>query len=156
MSAFTQFRTANALPTRRVVHVSRAAPDLTMDDVQSLIFEARGFNLLNGITGVLTYDPRGFLHCIEGTEDAVEELLVQTYNDRRHCSIRTLQDDWRDACEFMAFHDVMGTMDAPVTTAMLAGLWRVRLTPPTIHLLDHGYATLSQALADDRELASGR
>lgn len=133
-----------ALPTRQLIHISHAPADLSLDEVRSLMFEARGFNLLNGIGGILAYDRRGFLHCIEGTGDAVDEVLDRVREDPRFGCIRVLEDIWREECEFTAFHDLIGSSTAPVSTEALARLWRVQLSPGTMQLLDEALAALAR------------
>lgn len=156
MSAPTHSERSSALRLHRIVLIGRAGPDLSMVDVRSLIFETRGFTILNGIGGVLTYDPRGWLLCAEGTSDAIDELLAQARKDHRYGCIRLLHDQWLEAGEFMTFHDVIGLQSMPVSTATLAGLWRVRLTPETARLLDNGYAALAHDAAAAPGAASGR
>lgn len=120
------------------------------------MFEARGFNLLNGIGGILAYDRRGFLHCIEGTGDAVDEVLERVREDPRFRCIRVLEDIWREECEFTAFHDLIGSNAAPVSTEALARLWRVHLSPGTMQLLDEGLAALAGGPDRHCGCASGR
>jgi len=74
--------TISALKT--VTYTSRARLDLGEDDLRRIHEEARHLNALDGITGLLAFDGARFLQIIEGTEEAIDDLIERLRGDTRH------------------------------------------------------------------------
>ncbi len=141
------------MPTKLVIYISRPAPALTMDDVRALMLEACGFNLMNGVMGLLTYDPRGFLQVIEGTMEAIDDLIVRIARDTRHHSMQMLFEGAVAAPQFITFHDAIRTVQSPASLALLSGIAQARLSPDIVTILQQGFAMLDRR--DDGEVPPG-
>lgn len=134
---------APRIPTKICVYISRAVPDLSIDDVRVLIFEARGFNAINGIAGFLTFDRRGFLQAIEGTEDAIDELLATIARDPRHQNMQMILDTPVDAPQFMTFNDFICDGDRLASLALLPQTTLGRLSGEIAGAIGQGFVRLS-------------
>ncbi len=143
--------TSSPMPTKLVIYISRADPTLAIDDVRSLMFEARGFNAMNGVMGLLTYDPHGFLQAIEGTADAIDDLMRRIARDTRHHSLQTLFEGAVATPQFVTFHDAIRTAQAPASLALLSDTARARLSADVVSILQQGFAML---LSDSGECAA--
>ena len=69
---------------RRVVYTSIATKPMDRRELLDLLHDARGFNKIDGITGLLLHDWGQFLQIIEGPENAIDDLLERLNNDKRH------------------------------------------------------------------------
>jgi hypothetical protein len=69
---------------KTVTYTSRARLDLGEDDLRRIHEEARHLNALDGITGLLAFDGARFLQIIEGTEEAIDDLIERLRGDTRH------------------------------------------------------------------------
>jgi hypothetical protein len=61
-----------------------------LQDLRDILTEARDFNELNEICGVLYYADNAFFQCLEGEQEVVERLFEKIKNDRRHHNIKWL------------------------------------------------------------------
>ncbi|MEQ1067766.1 AnBLUF65 family BLUF photoreceptors [Acinetobacter sp. XH1741] len=61
-----------------------------LQDLRDILTEARDFNELNEICGVLYYADNAFFQCLEGEQEVVEGLFEKIKNDRRHYNIKWL------------------------------------------------------------------
>ncbi|AOL21970.1 BLUF family blue-light photosensor [Erythrobacter litoralis] len=66
------------------------APNLSRDDVDSILKASARNNPERGITGLLIYNGRNFLQLLEGEESALVALMVRIGNDSRHTGISIL------------------------------------------------------------------
>jgi hypothetical protein len=71
-------------PLKTVVYTSLARLDLGEDELRHLHQQARHLNALDGITGLLMFDGTRFLQIVEGTEEAVDDLVERLRRDPRH------------------------------------------------------------------------
>lgn len=55
-----------------------------LSDITNIHNEARAFNLLNQINGVLYFADGCFFQCLEGSAEALKRLLDKLYKDHRH------------------------------------------------------------------------
>ncbi|MFW2732183.1 BLUF domain-containing protein, partial [Acinetobacter baumannii] len=54
-----------------------------LQDLRDILTEARDFNDLNGICGVLYYADNAFFQCLEGEQEVVERLFEKIQKDQR-------------------------------------------------------------------------
>jgi hypothetical protein len=72
---------------KTLTYTSRARLDLTDEDLHDILREARALNALDGITGLLVFDGSRFLQIVEGTEEAIDNLMERLRRDRRHNAV---------------------------------------------------------------------
>lgn len=132
------------MPTRLVAYISRCADDLDGDAIARLMFEARGLNAINGIRGIMSHDHRGFLEVIEGTEDAIEDLMVRLRRDPRHHSMDVLLDEPTDGWQFSGFTDLICPPGQVACTAIYSDWVLAGLSGEVAGAIGRGYALLSQ------------
>jgi len=79
-------------------------------DLQELLTQARSFNGVHNITGVLLYHDNQFVQVLEGDEDDISPLYERIRADLRHTSVIKLADQELAARNFgdwsMAFRPV--------------------------------------------------
>lgn len=61
-----------------------------LQDLHDILTEARNFNDLNQICGVLYYADNAFFQCLEGEQELVERLFEKIKNDQRHYNVKWL------------------------------------------------------------------
>ncbi|QIQ87478.1 BLUF domain-containing protein [Erythrobacter sp.] len=66
------------------------APNLSREEVDSILEASARNNPERGITGLLLYNGRNFLQLLEGEESALVALMVRIGNDPRHTGVSTL------------------------------------------------------------------
>lgn len=77
----------------QICYASRATseqPQL-LNDLRNILSEARDFNILHGLTGVLYYADGYFFQCLEGEVENVEKLLAKLHLDSRHYQIKPFE-----------------------------------------------------------------
>jgi hypothetical protein len=72
------------LRLKTLTYTSRARLDLGDEEVAAIGETARHLNALDGISGLLLFDGARFLQIVEGTEDAVDNLVQRLRMDPRH------------------------------------------------------------------------
>lgn len=72
------------------LYLSSASEGLETQDLENILETARACNLENGVTGVLIYGQRVFVHCLEGEKPKVLETFERIKKDRRHRNVVTL------------------------------------------------------------------
>ncbi|HEU0135500.1 MAG TPA: BLUF domain-containing protein [Allosphingosinicella sp.] len=87
---------------KTLTYTSRARLDLRDEDLSAIHQTARHLNALDGITGLLLFDGSRFLQIVEGSEDAVDNLVERLRMDPRHSAFEVR--DERDV-ERRAFPD---------------------------------------------------
>ena len=70
-----------------LTYTSLARLDLQASDREDIHRAARELNALDGITGLLVFNGTHFLQIVEGTREAVEELLDRLRRDPRHTGL---------------------------------------------------------------------
>ncbi|MCH2001543.1 MULTISPECIES: AnBLUF65 family BLUF photoreceptors [Acinetobacter] len=61
-----------------------------LQDLRDILTEARDFNDLNEICGVLYYADNAFFQCLEGEQEVVEQLFEKIQKDERHYNVKWL------------------------------------------------------------------
>ena len=67
------------------------APNLSREDVDSILQASARNNPERGVTGLLLYNGRNFLQLLEGEESALVALMVRIGNDPRHTGVSVLE-----------------------------------------------------------------
>lgn len=75
----------------RLIYASRMAGGVVRDDLNDILETSRRKNEKFGITGVLCYAPAGFLQCLEGPADSVNQLYNNIIRDDRHIDVTLLE-----------------------------------------------------------------
>ncbi len=75
------------MPTVRLLYFSKASRDMSLADLSSILETARQNNQEQNICGMLCYERRYFLQCLEGERSAVNELYLDIADDPRHDEI---------------------------------------------------------------------
>ncbi len=127
---------------RTIVYISRPAPGLTIDDVHRLVFQARGFNAMNGLHGLLSYDARGFLQVLEGSAEAVVEMFAKLESDPRHRDMVVSYDAISQERGFLTFSDFVCDGDARADVTLLPVSARARLSAEVVAAIESAYAAL--------------
>lgn len=74
----------------RLIYASRMASGVLHDDLNDILQTSRRNNEKQGITGVLCYSATGFLQCLEGPSDFINELYGRIIRDDRHVDVTLL------------------------------------------------------------------
>ena len=72
---------------KSLTYTSIAKLDLTDGDLAAILAIARDLNAIDGITGLLIFNGTHFLQLIEGTEQAIDELVEKLRRDPRHSGL---------------------------------------------------------------------
>lgn len=142
-------------PLQTIVYASSATRPFTEAQLESLVIDARDFNLDCGVTGVLLYSDGNFMQCIEGPVESMRITYERIRVSRRHGGIIELLNcpvdarvfpDWQMAyaqptkSEFLALSTArwQRTSDAahamaprPHGLTLLQGFWK-RVNQPYI------------------------
>jgi len=70
-----------------LVYVSSATRLLAEEDLETMLADARSFNELQGVTGVLLYNEGNFFQYLEGALDHLEQVYQRIRNSRQHRNI---------------------------------------------------------------------
>ena len=74
----------------RLIYASRMTSGLGHKELDDIIQTSRRKNEKRGVTGALCYSARGFLQCLEGPSDVVNELYGYIIRDERHVDVTLL------------------------------------------------------------------
>jgi hypothetical protein len=77
---------------RQYLYVS-TAPNLSANDVESILNSCQQNNVERGITGLLLYNGRNFLQLLEGEEADLMWVIRRIGTDTRHSGISYLEDN---------------------------------------------------------------
>ena len=69
---------------KSLTYTSLARLDLEAADLEAIHRTARELNALDGISGLLIFNGTHFLQIIEGSPDAIDDLVIRLRRDRRH------------------------------------------------------------------------
>ena len=72
---------------KSLTYTSLAALDLTTQDLLDVQRSSQAINALEGTTGLLIFNGTHFLQVVEGTPEAIDDLLERLRRDRRHYGI---------------------------------------------------------------------
>jgi hypothetical protein len=70
-----------------LIYQSSALNTFSDEQLESLVSEARNFNVAHDITGLLVFDGKSFLQILEGDKKIVEDLYDRISMDERHCNV---------------------------------------------------------------------
>ncbi|HEX8414964.1 MAG TPA: BLUF domain-containing protein, partial [Sphingomicrobium sp.] len=70
-----------------MTYTSLASLDLDAADLAAIHSRARDLNALDGISGLLVFNGNRFLQIVEGSEQAVDDLVERLRRDRRHTGV---------------------------------------------------------------------
>jgi len=88
------------LRLKTLTYTSRARLDLTDEDLGAIHQTARHLNALDGVTGLLLFDGSRFLQIIEGSEDAIDNLVERLRMDRRHSAFEVRDERYVERRSF--------------------------------------------------------
>jgi hypothetical protein len=71
----------------RLVYISTISDQFTEDDIEEILQSARISNSKNNVTGMLCFNRKYFLQCIEGSRTKVNQTYHKILNDKRHHNI---------------------------------------------------------------------
>lgn len=74
----------------QLIYVSDKIKTFRPSDMDSILSSARENNAKNGITGLLVELPQHFIQILEGSQDKVEYIFNNIYEDTRHKNLRVL------------------------------------------------------------------
>ena len=91
-----------------IIYMSSATKLLSEEEVNYLLVQARHFNYVNYITGVLLYIEGDFLQVIEGHKETINALFEKIKKDKRHKGIIVVYEGEKEKRQFsdwsMGFH----------------------------------------------------
>ena len=70
-----------------LTYTSLARLDLQTSDLEEIHRSARELNALDGVTGLLVFNGTHFLQIVEGSHDAIDDLLTRLRRDPRHSGL---------------------------------------------------------------------
>ena len=85
---------------KTLTYTSRARLDLSAQDLVEIHESARHSNALDGITGLLAFDGTRFLQVVEGSEEAIDDLVERLRGDPRHSAFEIRDERFVDARSF--------------------------------------------------------
>ena len=85
---------------KTLTYTSRARLDLTDEDLSDIHQTARHLNALDGVTGLLLFDGSRFLQVIEGSEEAIDNLVERLRMDPRHSAFEVRDERFVDRRSF--------------------------------------------------------
>lgn len=77
---------------RQVIYTSFATKEMDSRQLLDLLHEARGFNTVDNITGLLIHSDSHFMQVIEGDHENIEDLLHRLQSDPRHTDFHIVSD----------------------------------------------------------------
>jgi len=72
---------------KSLTYTSLASLDLTGGDVEDILRTARELNAIEGITGLLVFNGTHFMQVVEGSAQAVDDLVDRLRRDHRHSGV---------------------------------------------------------------------
>ncbi|MGN7187623.1 BLUF domain-containing protein [Microbacterium enclense] len=103
-------------PLVSVSYVSTAAESFDDAALAALLAQSRASNHEHDLTGMLLYRRGRFFQVLEGSQDAVDELMTKIRRDPRHTDVRVLlteQLDERRFSEWTMGYEPIGVPSAP-------------------------------------------
>jgi len=71
----------------RIVYASTISESFEAEDITNILEKARSNNLKKHVTGLLCFNRKFFLQCLEGSRTEVNEIYHKILNDSRHKNI---------------------------------------------------------------------
>ncbi|NMP32521.1 BLUF domain-containing protein [Thalassotalea sp. M1531] len=78
----------------RLVYVSRKPQHIAEEAITNILSFARSYNIKNNITGILCFNRKYFLQCLEGNRLTVNQTFQRILRDSRHEGVLML--DYRE------------------------------------------------------------
>lgn len=75
----------------RLIYVSQMTEACDLAAIENILKVSRRKNAARRITGMLCYDPKFFMQCLEGPKKAVNDLFRDIARDNRHARITLLE-----------------------------------------------------------------
>lgn len=69
---------------KSLTYTSWARPSISDGDVEDILKSAHTNNPLDGISGVLIFNGGAFMQVLEGSEQAIDEMVERLRRDKRH------------------------------------------------------------------------
>ena len=87
----------------RMFYISRATRDLSREELDELLRDARACNEERDITGMLLYDAGHFAQVVEGPPASIHSLFESIQRDPRHADIQTVTRGPVDERDFVGW-----------------------------------------------------
>ena len=75
-----------------LTYTSLAQIDVDETDLERIVYSARVNNALDGLTGFLLFDGKGFIQVLEGSKRAIDDVMARIATDRRHRNVLVIDD----------------------------------------------------------------
>ena len=115
---------------RRIVYTSQALKQFSKRSLLDLLHDARAFNTIDNITGVLMHRKGNFLQVIEGESENVGDLLTRLLSDPRHYKVKIILDSSVDRHLFSNWTMGCADFDKP-ELSLIPGI-RTDLSDPQV------------------------
>lgn len=119
-----------AVSLRRLAYTSQATHPFSRRELLDLLHDARGFNAVDGITGLLIHSHGRFLQVLEGEAASLDDLLDRLRRDPRHNQPEVILDEMVDQRVFEGW--AMGSADLTDTDLSLLPGVRNDLDDPAV------------------------
>ncbi|BDU16649.1 BLUF domain-containing protein [Lysobacter auxotrophicus] len=96
-----------------IAYISAATRELQSVEIDGLLLDARGFNAMSGVTGVLLFNGTEFFQYFEGLSVSVNAVYERIRQARSHADIRELLNAPIAIRQFESWH--MGFCRPPIT-----------------------------------------
>ena len=70
-----------------MIYASKISAGFTTEQMENILADARKKNDANGITGILFFNRKYFLQCLEGPQDKVNDTYNDIVKDDRHSNL---------------------------------------------------------------------
>ena len=80
------------MPVLSIAYVSVAASEVTDEDIEGILVQARSNNQRDSLTGALLYHAGRFVQILEGPDQTVRDRFARISEDPRHRVIQTLRE----------------------------------------------------------------
>ncbi|WP_415905490.1 BLUF domain-containing protein [Neptuniibacter sp. QD48_55] len=101
----------------RLVYTSTIADNFSPQDIEAIIEIARKNNRKHNVTGMLCFNRKYFLQCLEGSRTQVNKIYYNILNDPRHSNIIMLdykEISTREFCEWSMGYVPESSLTAPI------------------------------------------
>jgi hypothetical protein len=76
----------------QLIYSSEASPDLSDGDLEDILTDSRIDNAERDVTGALLFVDRVFVQILEGTREAIDDLMMKIERDPRHHSVTVFHE----------------------------------------------------------------
>lgn len=87
----------------RLIYCSSSVKELSIDDIENILHVAKENNARHNVSGLLCFNRKYFLQCLEGSRTNVNHVYQSILNDPRHERIVLLEYDEIVQREFQAW-----------------------------------------------------